>query len=91
MRHLKILGENGFIQLNFLIVGHSHNIIDQKHSIIQCKWSKSTLYSLEDWISMINAIPNFMAEALLPFDFNLWLSPHLNALAKDLRLSSSCF
>ena len=79
MRIKKIFKEEtGFVELIFLIPGHSHNIIDQRHSIIQSHWKNSELFCPEDWMKMINTIPGFRAELLEPFDFSGWLKPCIN-------------
>lgn len=75
------------MELFFLIPGHSHNIIDQKHSVIQKKWAGRELYSIEDWIKMIDEIPNFRAFNLLPHNYSDWLKPHLNPKIDQLMMN----
>lgn len=85
----EILGKNGFIELFFMITGHSHNIIDKRHSLVQKKWSTTPfLHSISDWENMINGIPNFSACELIPFDFKSWLAPCINPDHHKLLLSS---
>ena|SRR3990167_3998228 len=83
------MGPNGFIELFFMITGHSHNIIDQRHSLIRKKWSTTpSLHSINHWENMINSIPNFSACELVPFDFKSWLKPCINPNYPQLLLSS---
>ena len=35
---------------------------------------------MEDWVKMINSIAGFRAKELSIYNFNEWLSPHLNPL-----------
>lgn len=77
MRERKILPEAGFIELVFLITGHTHNIIDQRHSVIQKQWIHATLFDMNDWLSLINSISGFRAKELIIYNFSEWLAPYV--------------
>ena len=89
MRFKKIVGDNGYVELFFLISGHSHNVIDQRHSSVQKKWSAtSSLLSIPQWIHMIDSIPNCKAEELIPFDFKSWITPLINPESHNLMTNN---
>ena len=66
----------------------SHNIIDQRHSLIQKKSVTSPLHCISDWTRMINGIAQYKAEELLPYDFKAWLDPHVNPQHKNLLINN---
>ena len=77
------------MELVFLIAGHSHNIIDQRHSVIQKKWQNTQLYCLEDWNKMINSIPQFHSEELQCYNFDAWLEGSISAGVRTIGLNAA--
>jgi hypothetical protein len=67
------------VELGFLIPGHTHSIIDQRHSIIRKKIiSVNDLFSIEDWKNMINNIKKFTCILGTILDFNNLLNEFIN-------------
>ena len=77
------MGTDGTITLLFLIAGHTHNIIDQRHSVLRTKWNAALeLYTMDDWLSICNdSNPDgrIISEELFPFNFSGWFEKSISS------------
>jgi len=101
VRCVNVLGEAGKITLIFLVAGHSHNIIDQRHSVLRTAWAGSNeLFSINDWVNLCNNYQSSNITAGNPptleafdfhnmvYDFKGWLKKSISKNIPELGIKA---